>query len=102
MRSRIVGKRLQRTHGTVIALPCVADAARQELRQPRIGQDQEAPRADAVRYVSELLRHDVMEVPQHSLLEQLAVQRGDAVDGAAADAREICHAHIALSGFVDQ
>ena len=30
------------------------------------------------------------------------MQRGDSVDGMAADYREISHAHIALAGFVDQ
>ncbi len=35
-------------------------------------------------------------------LEQLRVQRGDAVDGVAADAGEVRHAHVLLAGLVDQ
>ena len=43
-----------------------------------------------------------VEVAQHGLLEQFGVQRGDAVDRVAADARQVRHADVLVAGFVDQ
>ena len=61
-----------------------------------------APRRHAVGLVGELLRPQLGEVVEHVALEQLGVQRRDAVDGVAADAGQVRHAHVALAGFIDE
>ena len=66
--------------------PAVADVPGDQRAQLRIAQHHPAPRRHAVGDVDELVRRHRVEVAQHRLLEQLGVQRGDAVDGVAADA----------------
>ena len=100
--SGVLRERLERPEPAVIAGPRVADPPRRELREPRVRKHEEAPGRDAVRHIRELLRHELVEVLEHRLLQQLAVQRRDAVDRVAADAREVRHAHVALAALVDE
>ena len=74
----------------------------EQPREPRVAQHHEAARRDAVGHVVEPLRPQLGEVVQHGLLQQRRVQRGDAVDGVAADGREVRHAHVLVAGLVDQ
>ena len=124
---RVLGQRLELAQVLQVAHPLVADALRDAMGEPRIGQHHPAPRRHAIGLVGELLQRDsrgfdstiqrrgvtplvllrtspatVREVAEHVTLEQLRMQRGHAVDGMAADAGEMRHAHVALAGFVDQ
>ena len=46
--------------------------------------------------------HSSAKSQQHCLLKQLGVQLRDAVDGVAADAREMRHAHVARSALINE
>ena len=70
--------------------------------KPRVAQDHPAPGGDAVGHVVEFFRLQLVEIAQHGLLEELRVQRGHAVDGMAADAGQMRHAHILLAALVDE
>ena len=71
-------------------------------REIRIAQDHPASRRHAVGDVVESLRIEVVEVAEDAVFEQLGVQRGDAVDRVAADARQVRHADGLLAPLVDQ
>ena len=81
--------------------PTVAEARGEQVREAGIGEDHPAAGRDAVGLVGELLRSELVEIAQDVALEQLGVQRRDAVDGMAADGGQMRHAHVALAGFVD-
>ena len=82
--------------------PAVADGIADVPGQARIGQHHPAPRRHAIGLVGELRRAEFVEVAQHVGLQQFGVQRGDAIDGMAADAGQVGHAHVALAALVDQ
>ena len=82
--------------------PALAHGLVEQPREAGVAQRQEAPRRDAVGDVVEALGPQLGEVPQHGLLQQRRVQRGDAVDGMAADGRQVRHADAPVAGLVDQ
>src|SRR4030095_336357 len=82
--------------------PSIADLAGNQRAQLRIAQHDPAPRRNAIGHIRKLFRHYGVEVAQHVLFEQLAMERRDAIDRVAADAGEMRHAHIPFSGFIDQ
>ena len=82
--------------------PALADRAREERGQARIAQRDPSPRRDAVGHVAELLRRHPVEIAEHGLLQQVAVQRRDAVDGMAAGAGEVRHPDEAAAALVYQ
>ena len=82
--------------------PVRSDMLGDQIREPRIGKHHPAPRRNAVGLVAELLRPHFVEVLQDIALQQLRMKLRDAVDGVAADAGEVRHAHVTLSALVDQ
>ena len=71
------------------------------MRQAGVAESDEAPWSDAVGHIAKLIRPQLREIAQHGLLQKPRVQFGDAVDLVAADAREVCHADVARSAFID-
>ena len=59
---RIVGQRLELAQLRQVADPLIADALRDAMREPRIGQHHPAPRRHAIGLVGELLRPQLREV----------------------------------------
>ena len=51
---------------------------------------------DAIGLVVEAVRHHLVELVEHGVLEDLRVQRGDAVDRVREDDREVGHADLAV------
>ena len=97
----IVGQRLQPPKLVEVRWPGFPDGVEQQAAQPRVDEHQESAWGHAVGHARELVRPQVGEVAEGILLEQFAVQTGDAIDGVAADAREVGHTHVALPCFVD-
>ena len=81
--------------------PARADVLRDEIGKQRIGERHPTARRDAVGLVAELLRPQLVEILENVALQKLGVQCGHAIDGMAADAGQVCHAHIALVGLLD-
>ena len=69
---RVLGQRLEPAQLARDLDPAVADGARDELRQARIGQHHPAARRHAVGLVAEFLRPQLVEIAQHVALEQFA------------------------------
>ena len=82
--------------------PVRPDALGDERAQGRVREREEPPRRDAVGLVAEALRPHLVEVAKHARLEQLGVQRGDAVDRVAAHRGEMGHADALLAGLADE
>ena len=82
--------------------PALADCAGNQPRQARIAEHHPASRRHAIGLVLEFLGPQLVEIAQHVGLQQLRVQRRHAIDGMAAHAGQVRHAHIALAALVDQ
>ena len=82
--------------------PAVTDRVVEQLPQARVGEREEPPWRDAVGLVGEPFRPQFVKVFQHTVFEQLGVQRGDAVDPVAADRREVRHPHALAVVLGDQ
>ena len=67
-----------------------------------IGQQQPAPRRDAVRLVVEALRKQLGKILDRRRAQQLRVDGRDAVGAVRADDGEIGHADLALAAFLDE
>ncbi len=50
----------------------------------------------------ELSGIQLVKIPEHGLLQKIRVQRGDAIDGMAADTSQMRHADRLLAGLVDE
>ena len=68
----------------------------------RVGQQQPAPRRDAVGLVVEALGKHLGEVLDRRRAQQLGVNRGHAVGAVRADDGQVGHADLALGAFLDQ
>ena len=71
----------------------LADLALDQGSQLRVGLAQPAAVRDAVGDVAELGGIDAVEIVEHAVLEDLGVQRGNAVDRERARDRQMRHAH---------
>ncbi len=76
--------------------PAVANGVGDQLGVGRVGLGKEAPGADAVGLVVELLGRERVEVLEDRALENVRVKVGHAVDGVRADDGQIGHAHLAV------
>ena len=85
-----------------IAAPAGADARRDGVRELRIALQQPAAVVDAVGLVVELFGLQFDEVGEEAFFDQVAVEGGDAVDGMAADDRQVGHAHLFLRSLLDK
>src|SRR4030095_8841235 len=102
LKFRVVREGFEITKPIKILQPAVADSRRDQLSKSRIAQRDEAAWCDTVRHAAEFLRAELSKIAQHGLLEQLRVKLCDAVDHVAADAREMCHAHVTLPAFINE
>ena len=59
-----------------------------------VAEQEPPPGRDTVCLVLELLRPEVVEVLEESLLDQLAVHESHTVDGVAANDRKVSHVHL--------
>ena len=82
--------------------PAVADGLGDELGQVGIGQQQPAPRRDAVGLVVEALRIHLGEILDGARAQQPRVDRGHAVGAVRADDGQIRHAHLPASPSLDK
>ena len=99
----VVGKGLELSQPLQVGQPpLVSQPGGDQAGQARVGQPEEAARADAVGFVQELLRPQLREVAQRRLGQQPRLQFGHAVDGEAADGRQVGHPHPALGDLLDQ
>ena len=98
---RVLGVGLELRELVEVDRPAVADGRGDERRQARVAQRQPAPLGDAVGLVVEAVRPQLVEVAEQPLLEQVAVQRGHAVDRERADDRQVGHAHVRLRAVLD-
>ena len=98
----VVDERLEPAQPVQVGQPAVADRVVEQLAQAGVGQRQEPPRRDPVGLVGEPLRPHLVEVLEHALLEQLGVQRGDAVDRVAADGGQVRHPHALAAVLADE
>ena len=73
-----------------------------ERGEPGVGQQQPAPRGDAVGLVVEPLGEQPGEVPQHGLPQQPGVELGDAVGAVRPDDRQVRHPDLLLRALLDQ
>ena len=73
-----------------------------KLREAGIADGDEAARRHAVGDVAEFPRPQLGKIAQHRLFQQFRVELRDAIDGMAADARKMCHAHVARSAFINE
>ena len=80
----------------------IADLRGDEVGEARVGGLQPAARRDAVGLVVELAGIKCVEVGEEMLLEQLGVERRDAVDRVAADDGEIGHADHLHAALLDE
>ena len=80
-RREVVRGGLELAQAVEIPDPALADALRDERREPRVAEAQPPPRRDAVGLVVEPLGEEVVEVGEHAGLEEARVDLGDAVDG---------------------
>ena len=94
--------RLQLGDLAEIGDPAVADRVGDDARQRRIGQQQPAPRRDAIGLVVEALREHLRQVANRRLAQQLGMDRRDAVGAVRADDRQIGHADLVLRPLLDQ
>ena len=97
----VVSKGFELAQLLEVVNPTVAEARGDKASKARIGEDHPAARRDAVGFVAEFLGREVMEITEQARFEQLSMQRGDTVDGVAADDGEMGHADIAISALVD-
>ena len=81
--------------------PAISDPVADQRAQFGIAERDPPPRRHAVGHVDDALGVDRVEIVKHRLLEELGVQRGNAVDGMAADAREVRHPDRLVSRLVD-
>ena len=102
----VFGERLQLAQLVQIDGPALADPLGDGGRQQGIGRQKPTARGDAVRLAVEAIRPHLVEVAQQVLLEQLRVQRRDAVDRVGPDHGEVRHPDPLRGGlavsFVDQ
>ena len=75
----------------------VADETGNQFRQFGIALIEPAAMGDAVGDVGEFVRHYGVEVMEHTVLDDLAVQRGNAVDMMAGCHTEVCHLDPAVA-----
>ncbi len=98
----IVDELLQPAQPLQIGQPAVTDGAVQQLAQPGVGQRQEPAWRHAVGLVAEPLRPELVEVLEHTGFQQVRVQRGDTVDGVAADRGQVRHPNVLAAVLADQ
>ena len=77
--------------------PRLANRLRDEFRLPGIDQHDEPARRHAVRHIPDLRGPELVKITQKVASQQIAVERGHAVDRVAADAGEVRHAHRPLA-----
>ncbi len=70
--------------------------------QRRIGQQQPAPRRDAVGLVAEALGKHLGQILDRRRAQQLGMDRRHAVGAVRADDRQVGHAHVLVRAFLDQ
>src|SRR5215472_8113410 len=85
-----------------IRYPSLADVSSDERAQFWIAEREPATRCHTVSYVEKLLRRYPVEVAEHRLLQQFGMKSGDSIDGVAARAGEMRHAHVFAPRFVYQ
>eukprot|EP00047_Mylnosiga_fluctuans_P003292 m.228426 g.228426 ORF g.228426 m.228426 type:complete len:867 (+) comp11740_c0_seq1:45-2645(+) len=98
----VVSQRAQRGKLVQVLDPRLANALGDERGEGHVALQQPAARRDAVGLILELLGPQLEEVLERGVLKNLGVQAGDAVDGVAADDREVRHVDGLLAVLVDQ
>merc|ERR1719220_1702587 len=81
--------------------PGVANLLRDEVSQERIAQQQPSPGSDPVSLVLELLRPELVERFEESLLDEVGVYGSHTVDGVGTDDGEVGHVDPLLSVLLD-
>ena len=82
--------------------PFVADLPVDEAGEAGVGLLEPAARRDAVRDVHELAGEELVEVAEEAVLQELGVERGDAVHVLGRDDAHIGHADHLLGLFLDE
>ena len=82
--------------------PAVADGLGDGAGERRVGQQQPAPRRDAVGLVVEALGKHLGQVLDRGRAQQLRVDRGHAVGAVRADDGQVGHADLPARAFLDQ
>ena len=98
----VVGVGLQPAQPAQVGQPAVADRLVEQPAQARVGQRQEPSRRHTVGDVAEPLRPHLVKVFEHTGFQQIRVQRGDTVDGVAADGGQVRHPHALAAVLTDQ
>ncbi len=97
----VVDQRPQPRQLVEVRDPRAAQSLGDHLGQARVGEQQPAPRRDAVGLVVEALGEEAGEVGQQVRLDQLRVQLGHAVDAVRAHHGQVRHAHLPLGPLLD-
>src|SRR5580704_14089919 len=100
--ARVVCKWLEFAKLVFVLQPSIANAARNQLRQFRIAERKPPSRGHAVGDVEKFVGVQLVKVMQNGLLQQLAMQGSDAIDGVRADGGKVGHAHVLLALLVNQ
>ena len=98
----VVGQRLELAQLAEVGDPAIADGLGDRAGQRRVGQQQPAPRRDAVGLVVETLGKHLGQVLDRLRAQQLGVNGGHAVGAVRADDRQVGHADLALAALLDQ
>ena len=98
----VVGQRLELAQLAEVGDPAVADGLGDRAGQRRVGQQQPAPRRDAVGLVAEPLGKHLGQILDRRRAQQLGVDRGHAVGAVRADDGQVGHADVLARAFLDQ
>ena len=98
----VVGQRLELAQLTEVGDPAVADGLGDGAGERRVGQQQPAPRRDAVGLVVEPLGKHLGQVLDRHRAQQPGVNGGHAVGAVRADDGEVGHADLACRALLDQ
>ena len=99
--SRVVGELLEVHELVEIGDPRRADRLGDERREARVALVKPASGRDAVGLVREFRGGHLREVTEHVALEEIGMERGDAVDGMGADDGKMRHRDLLLRAFFD-
>ena len=97
----IANERLELFELTQIGDPVTTDMITDQLGHGRVGMRNPTARSHTIGLVIELLRPEFIEVTEHPLLQQPGVQRGNTINGIAADNREVGHANHLYRALFD-
>ena len=82
--------------------PAGPDVDGDQFSQGRVAEREEAARGDPIGHVGEFFRREIIEVAQHTGLQQIAVELRDAVDRVASHTGKMSHPHGAVTVLIDQ